>query len=177
MKTAIYAGSFDPFTNGHMAALKQAFVLFDHVIVLIAVNDAKTPMFSPRERLKMISSAVREMLRKEFGKQRKNKKFEVVLLPDGAYVIDYAEERGVLDLIRGIRNNTDFNFEQEIYLFHSEINPQIRHWFVMPIHELSQVSSTKIKLMARNKRGRKKLRKYLPKAVLKKMQEKINGKK
>ena len=98
MKVAIYPGSFDPITNGHLEILKRALNIFDKVIVLVAVNDAKKSRFSVEERVAMIKEAVEGDPRVEVDSYN-------------GLTVEYAKEHDAQHLIRGLRAVTDFEYE------------------------------------------------------------------
>src|ERR1700743_837769 len=98
MRTAIYPGSFDPFTNGHLDVIQRAAKLFDRVIVAVAQNESKSPLFSLSERFELVKSAVKEMPNVEADA------FDGLL-------VHYAEKRAAQAIIRGLRAVSDFEFE------------------------------------------------------------------
>lgn len=112
MKKGLYAGSFDPYTNGHHAIVKKAAALLDELIVLIGVNTAKKRSFDAEK----MAAAIREALAEE-----KIENAEVVVY-DGL-VADYCREEGVKYYIRGLRNNMDYNYEENIAQINHLINP------------------------------------------------------
>jgi len=112
MKKGLYAGSFDPYTNGHHAIVKKAAALLDGLIVLIGVNTAKKRGFDAEE----MAEAIRETLRND-----KIENAEVVVY--NGLVADYCREKGVKYYIRGLRNNMDYNYEENIAQINHLINP------------------------------------------------------
>lgn len=112
MKKGLYAGSFDPYTKGHHAIVKKAAALLDELIVLIGVNTAKRRSFEADK----MAGAIREALRHE-----KIGNVEVVVY--NGLVADYCREKGVKYYIRGLRNNMDYNYEENIAQINHLINP------------------------------------------------------
>ena len=130
MKIAIYPGSFDPITNGHLAILNRALKIFDKVIMLVAVNPDKKSRFSKEERIAMIKEAI------------DNPKVEV-----DAYeglTINYAKEHGASHLIRGLRAVTDFDYEFQLATANDFIDENIDTVFLMSRKEKSFINSSMI---------------------------------
>src|SRR6185369_11169216 len=98
MRTVIYPGSFDPFTNGHLDLVHRAAKLFDHVVVAVATNEAKGPLFSPEERLGLIEQSIRGLS-------------NVTADAFSGLLVEYVERRGGQAVIRGLRAVSDFEFE------------------------------------------------------------------
>ena len=130
MKVAIYPGSFDPITNGHLDILNRALNIFDKVIVLIAINPNKTNRFSPEERKAMIEEAV-------------NNKNVVVDTWDGL-TVRYAKEHGATHLIRGLRAVTDFEYEFQLASANDYADSSIDSVFLMSKGEKSFINSSSI---------------------------------
>lgn len=130
MKIAVYPGSFDPITNGHLDILNRALNIFDKVIVLIAINPNKTNRFSPEERKAMIEEAV-------------NNKNVVVDTWDGL-TVRYAKEHGATHLIRGLRAVTDFEYEFQLASANDYADPSIDSVFLMSKGEKSFINSSSI---------------------------------
>ncbi|WP_026669821.1 pantetheine-phosphate adenylyltransferase [Butyrivibrio sp. AE3006] len=101
MKIAVYPGSFDPITLGHLDIIKRASAMFDRMVVLVSVNTAKSPLFSADERVKMIKEATSDLNNVEV------KSYEGLL-------IDYCRENNIRIIIRGLRAITDFEYELQI---------------------------------------------------------------
>lgn len=131
MKTAIYPGSFDPITNGHIDILKRALDIFDKVIVLVAVNPNKKSRFSPEERMEMISEALENDPRVE------------VDCYDGL-TVEYAKTRGAMHLIRGLRAVTDFEYEFQLATANDFIDSSIDTVFLMSKNDKSFINSSMI---------------------------------
>ena len=130
MKIAIYPGSFDPITNGHLDILNRALKIFDKVIMLVAINPDKKSRFSKEERIAMIKEAV------------DNPKVEV-----DAYeglTINYAKEHGASHLIRGLRAVTDFDYEFQLATANDFIDENIDTVFLMSRKEKSFINSSMI---------------------------------
>ena len=130
MKIAIYPGSFDPITNGHLDILNRALKIFDKVIMLVAVNPDKKSRFSKEERIAMIKEAI------------DNPKVEV-----DAYeglTINYAKEHGASHLIRGLRAVTDFDYEFQLATANDFIDENIDTVFLMSRKEKSFINSSMI---------------------------------
>ena len=130
MKVAIYPGSFDPITNGHLDILERALKIFDKVIILVAVNPDKKSRFSKEERIAMIKEAINDP------------RIEV-----DAYeglTINYAKEHGAKHLIRGLRAVTDFDYEFQIASANDFIDESIDTVFLMSRKEKSFISSSMI---------------------------------
>ena len=130
MKIAVYPGSFDPITNGHLDILNRALNIFDKVIVLIAINPNKTNRFSPEERKAMIEEAV-------------NNKNVVVDTWDGL-TVRYAKEHGATHLIRGLRAVTDFEYEFQLASANDYADSSIDSVFLMSKGEKSFINSSSI---------------------------------
>ena len=130
MKIAVYPGSFDPITNGHLEILKRALNIFDRVIMLVAVNPDKQTRFSPNERVAMIKEAVND------------ERVEVDSY-DGL-TVEYAKTHGANHLIRGLRAVTDFEYEFSLASANDFIDPSVDSVFLMSKAEKSFINSSMI---------------------------------
>jgi len=130
MKVAIYPGSFDPITNGHLDILQRALKIFDKVIVLVAHNPGKKSRFSPEERMAMISEAVNDS------------RVEVDMF-DGL-TVEYAKKKGATHLIRGLRAVTDFEYEFQLASANDFIDSKIDTVFLMSKNDKSFINSSMI---------------------------------
>jgi pantetheine-phosphate adenylyltransferase len=129
---AIYPGSFDPLTNGHVDIITRGARLFDRIVVAILVNAEKSPLFSVAERL--------EIARAVF-KDRRNVEVDMF---DGL-LVDYVERRQAQVIVRGLRAVSDFEFEFQMALMNRRLNEKIETVFMMPAEQYSYISSRLIK--------------------------------
>ena len=135
MIKAVFPGSFDPPTKGHLDIIQRASKLFDNVDVVISVNPAKQYMFSEQERLEMLQ----ELLKDYENVQ--------VHLWEGL-IVNYAKEHGAKVLIRGIRSANDFSYEFELAHMNQNLNPQIETMFLPSKEKWGVVKSSSIKELA-----------------------------
>jgi pantetheine-phosphate adenylyltransferase len=135
MRTVVYPGSFDPITNGHLDVIQRAARLFDKVIVAIARNESKHPLFTLEERKQMVTRAVRHL-----GKVKADS-FDGLL-------IDYCERRSAQAIIRGLRAVSDFEFEFQMALMNRKLNERIETIFMMPKDTYTFLSSRIVKEIA-----------------------------
>jgi pantetheine-phosphate adenylyltransferase len=133
---AIYPGTFDPITYGHIDVVQRATELFPHVIVLVAKNSTKRPLFNDEERVAMI----REVF-------RGNRKVEVDLF-DGL-LVDYAKKKKAVALIRGLRAVSDFEYEFQMALTNRKLAPSIGTVFLVPHEKYTYLNSTIVREVAR----------------------------
>ncbi len=131
-RTAIYPGTFDPVTNGHLDVLKRASELFDEVVVAVAQNDGKVPLFDVDTRVRLFEENVREM------KNVRICRFNVL-------TVDFAREVGAIAIIRGLRAVSDFEFEFQMAQMNRFLDCGIETIFLMPSHKYFYTSSTIIK--------------------------------
>ena len=131
MKIAIYPGSFDPITNGHLEILKRALNIFDKVVMLVAVNDQKKSRFTVEERVAMIKEAIE-------GDPR------VIVDSSNGLTVEYAKEHGAQHLIRGLRAVTDFEYEFSLASANDFIDSSIDTVFLMSKAEKSFINSSMI---------------------------------
>ena len=130
MKVAVYPGSFDPITNGHLEILKRALYIFDRVIILVAVNPDKQSRFSPEERVAMIKEAVNDD--------------RVTVDSYDGLTVEYAKNHGAKHLIRGLRAVTDFEYEFSLASANDFIDPSVDSVFLMSKAEKSFINSSMI---------------------------------
>lgn len=130
MKVAIYPGSFDPITNGHLEILKRALTIFDRVIMLVAINPEKKSRFSPEERVAMIKETINDE--------------RVSVDSYNGLTVKYAKEHGATHLIRGLRAVTDFEYEFQLASANDYIDPSIDSVFLMSKAEKSFINSSTI---------------------------------
>lgn len=135
-RTALYPGSFDPVTYGHIDLFKRAAKVFDHVLVGVAHNTAKKTLFSDAERVTMLEEVTAEF-----------DNIEVVAFR--GLVVDFAREKGVNVLVRGLRMISDFEYELQMALTNRRLDGQIETVFLMPSEGFSFLSSGLIKEAAR----------------------------
>ena len=135
-RIALYPGSFDPFTNGHLDILSRARRLADRVIVAILENDAKTPLFSVSERIEMI----REIVDDEAATPVRS--FSGLL-------VDFARDCGATLIVRGLRAVSDYEYELQMALMNRRLIPSIETVFLMAKEEYSYVSSRLVKEVAK----------------------------
>ncbi len=135
VRRAIYPGSFDPVTHGHLDVLQRAASLFDEVIIAVAFNDRKESLFSVDERLALIAGVI----------QLPNVR---VAKFDGL-LVEFARAEGACAVVRGLRAVSDFEFEFQMALMNRKLDPAIETLFLMPREELTYLSSRIVKEIAR----------------------------
>ena len=136
MRTAIYPGSFDPLTNGHLDVIERAIKLFDRVVVAVARNESKQPLFTFEERLEMVRRSIRHVPNAEADS------FDSLL-------VDYVERRSAQAIVRGLRAVSDFEFEFQLALMNRKLNERVETIFMMPKDTYTFLSSRMIKEIAR----------------------------
>ena len=135
MKIAVYPGSFDPITNGHLDIIKRASKVFDKVIVSILVNSSKTPCFEMEERRAVIERVMGDLPNVEVDC------FEGLL-------VNYVRKKGAHVIIKGLRAISDFEYEFQMALANTKIAPDIETLFMMTNQEYSYLSSSIVKELA-----------------------------
>ena len=141
-RTAIYPGSFDPVTNGHLDIIRRGASITDHLIVSVAENAGKAPMFSIKERVLMLSSEVEKITAIEGI----TAKVEVVSF--GGLLIDFAKRSGASMIIRGLRAVTDFEYEFQMTGMNRRMNADIETVFLMASEKNQFIASSMIKEIA-----------------------------
>jgi pantetheine-phosphate adenylyltransferase len=136
MRTVIYPGSFDPLTNGHLDVIQRATKLFDRVIVAVAKNDSKNPLFTLAERRDLVASCVKHLPNVETDT------FDGLL-------VNFAEQRSAQAIIRGLRAVSDFEFEFQLALMNRKLNERVETIFMMPKDTYTFLSSRIVKEIAR----------------------------
>ncbi|MDR1727974.1 MAG: pantetheine-phosphate adenylyltransferase [Acidobacteriota bacterium] len=132
---AVYPGSFDPVTNGHIDLIQRSSARFDKVVVAILRNASKTPLFSVEERREMLTAATRG--------------FENVAIDDfSGLLVDFAEQVGASVIIRGIRAISDYEYELQMALMNRRLSSRVETVFMLPAESYSFLSSKLIKEIA-----------------------------
>jgi pantetheine-phosphate adenylyltransferase len=134
-RIAVYPGSFDPVTNGHLDIVHRAARLFDHVIVAVATNPLKKTFFSMPERLDLLKTALRPLIA---SKRVSVDSFDGLL-------VHYARRKGAAALVRGLRAVADFEYEFQMALMNRHQAPQVETVFLMPDEKYTYLSSTLLK--------------------------------
>ena len=136
MRRAIYPGSFDPVTNGHLDVIERARKLFDEVVVAVAHNDEKQPLFSLKERLDLLGDTAARI--------------DNVRIADfKGLLVEFAKAQDAGAVIRGLRAVSDFEFEFQMALMNRNLNPEVETIFLMPKEEYTYLSSRIVKEIAR----------------------------
>lgn len=135
MKIAVYPGTFDPITNGHIDIIKRSLRIFERVVIAVAPNPKKTPLFDLKERTYMIEEAVRGMR-------------NIEIEPFEGLLVDYISQKGAIAIIRGLRAVSDFEYEFQMALMNRKLSDTIETVFMMPSEEYSYLTSSLIKEVA-----------------------------
>ncbi len=157
LKRAVYAGSFDPPTNGHLWMIRTAQALFDELVVAIGENPDKHSTYSLEERVQMLE-ALAEPFPHVTVSSMKNR-----------FLVEYAESIDADYIIRGIRTASDYEFERSMRYINSDLHPEISTVFLMPPREYAEVSSTMVKGLVGPKDWQNVIRRYVPEAVYEKI--------
>jgi len=135
MKRAVYPGTFDPVTNGHIDIIKRAAKIFDELIVLVAVHKGKKTLFPIRKRKEMLEESIRHI---------KNAKVEIY----EGLVAEYIKKNNILAMIRGMRAVSDFEFEFQMALMNRHMFPGLEILFLFPDEQYTYLTSSIIKEIA-----------------------------
>ena len=160
MKCAVYPGSFDPVTLGHMDIIKRASSLFDRLIIAVLNNRAKTPLFSVEERVKMLEEVTKDL---------KN----VRIVPFNGLLVDFAAKMDADLIIRGLRAITDFEYELQMSQTNHKLEPNVETMFLTTSIEYSYLSSTTVKEIAAFGGD---LSQFVPEAVAVELRKKMSTK-
>ena len=132
MKIAIYPGSFDPITSGHLNIIRRAANIFDRLIVCVMVNGAKSPMFTQQERVDMIRCVVQDIP-------------NVEVESSDELLAEYARKKGSCVIVKGLRAGSDFENEFQMALINHKINPDLDTMFLTSEHQYMYLSSSMVK--------------------------------
>ena len=157
MRTAVYAGSFDPPTNGHLWMIEQGLAMFDRLIVAIGNNPSKRYSFTVEERLELLrlSTQASDNL--------------VIAHFDNRYLVDYARKRDARYVLRGIRSSSDYEYERVMRHINADMAPEITTVFLMPPRDIAEVSSNMIKGLTGPQGWEETVRRYVPEPVFRKI--------
>jgi len=133
---AMYPGSFDPITNGHVDVIDRAAQMYEKVTIVIAKNSKKTPLFDEEERLAMATEALAHLS-------------NVHVTLHAGLVVDFAQQHGCNVIVRGLRAVTDFEYEFQIALMNRKLEPSITTIFLMPHEQYTYLNSSIIRELGR----------------------------
>lgn len=136
MRIAVYPGSFDPITNGHLDIVKRASRLYDKVIIGVLDNSSKQPMFSSAERKEMIDENIKDI---------PNVSCDVF----SGLLVDFAKQNGATVIVKGLRTVADFEYEFQMALLNKALNPEYETMFMMTDSKYSYISSSMVKEVAK----------------------------
>ncbi|MDA0987137.1 MAG: pantetheine-phosphate adenylyltransferase [Bacteroidetes bacterium] len=159
MKIALYPGSFDPLTFGHIDIIDQSVKIFDKVIITVAINSSKKPMFNVEDRCKMIQEVIKI-----------NKYTNVEVKSFEGLVVNFAKQNNATALIRGMRAVTDFEYEFQMALMNKKLFPKISTVFLMPLEIHTYLTSTIVREIATHKG---KIDDFVPPSVAKMIKKKL----
>ena len=153
----VYAGSFDPPTEGHMYMIEKGSALFARLIVAVGTNPNKTYTFTTQERMELLEECTRE--------------FENVAVDhfEGRFLVDYARSVGAKYILRGIRSESDYEFEQAMRNINEDIEPGISTVFLMPPREIREVSSGFVRGLVGPRGWERVVKPYVPEPVYRKL--------
>jgi len=135
MRTAVYPGSFDPPTNGHVDIMRRAAGIFDHLIVGVGVNSSKATLFNPEERVEMLKMAAKDLN-------------NIDVATFGGLLVEFARARGATAIVRGLRAVSDFENEFQMALANRELAPEVETVFLTTSPEHMFVSSSIVREIA-----------------------------
>lgn len=158
MKIALYPGTFDPITNGHLDILRRATRIFGKVIIAVAPNEAKKPLFTVAERMELIQPNIEGL--------------NVEIMTFSGLVVDFARKVGAVALVRGLRAVSDFEFEFQMTQMNRDLDPEIETIFLMPGARYFFTSSHLMKQVSYYDPVR--VEKFVPPNVGKALQAKFN---
>lgn len=153
MRTAVYAGSFDPPTKGHIWMIEQGLAIFDKLIVAIGDNPSKRYSFSVEERLQLLRESTTPCENLEIAHF------------DNRYLVDYARKKGANSILRGIRSPHDYEYERVMRQINGDMAPEITTVFLMPPRDIAEVSSNMVKSLIGPDGWEDTVRRYLPEPV------------
>ena len=136
MKRIVYPGTFDPIHNGHLDIARKAAELFDELILVVAVNQEKSPLFNDKERVDLIKESLSDV---------KNVRVDTF----NGLIVDFVRSTESVAIIRGLRHVSDFEFEFQMAMMNFNLNPNIKSLFMMPDEKYIHLNSTVIKDVAR----------------------------
>ena len=161
MRTAVYPGSFDPITNGHLDVIQRAAKLFDKVIVAVAKNESKNPFFSMTQRQELCAQAVAHLP-------------NVTVDAFTGLLVEYVERMHGDAVVRGLRAVSDFEFEFQLALMNRKLNERVETIFMMPKDTYTFISSRLVKEIARLGGD---VSSFVPKVVQEALTNRLNAKK
>jgi pantetheine-phosphate adenylyltransferase len=132
---AVYPGSFDPVTNGHVDLIQRSAALFDKVVIAVLNNTQKTPLFTVDERVEMMKEAVKDLQ-------------NVSVTAFGGLLVDFVEDIGASVIVRGIRAISDYEYELQMAMMNRRLSTKIETVFMMPAEAYSYLSSRLVKEIA-----------------------------
>ena len=158
MKKVIYPGTFDPVTFGHIDIIKRAKELFDAVVVTVAVNPGKTPLFTLDERVYMLTESLKD--------------YENIIVDSfEGLVVDHAHQVGALGIIRGLRAVSDFEYEFQMALMNRKLAKDIATVFLMPGEKYTYLNSSIVRNLAELKSD---VSEFVPPVVVESLKKKFN---
>ena len=153
MSLAVYAGTFDPPTVGHSWMIDRGAEMFDRLVVAVGVNPGKKPLFDVPARLDMLRAAT------------SNRPSITIASFENRYLIDYAKSAGAAYILRGIRGESDYEYERAMRNINGDLGPEVTTVFLMPPREIAEVSSSLVKSLIGPAGWEDVVRKYLSPAV------------
>ena len=159
MKNAIYPGSFDPVTVGHLNIIRRASEIFDHLTVCVMVNAGKNPMFALEERVELIRRVTRDLPNVEVD-------------ASGELLAEYARKKGKCVIVKGLRAGSDFENEFQMAMINHKLNPDLDTMFLTAEHQYTYLSSSMVKELGRYHVD---LKDFLPEEIIPDFTRKMNA--